>query len=388
MKKKIIAVILLTFLFILAGCSPSDQNSSDDGSSEERKVEKIEKLLADFEDAATYDEKLKLFERLVERYDDVEFKDTDNEDIYEDAYNDMSDALDAYDDIVEALENTLTAIESDYYGVEEFYTVSDLIEDKTSDVVAQSILESFFEENYDYLENAFTQYVYEDIKSSAYVLGYEYFKTSYEGLSFTSFFDGLFESETYDAILETANANGQIKFDAYIAAGDLIKSQLDPLMTYEYTDIDEDGAYNAYLFGFANAMYAVFYEDTYFASEYLFELGINAESPVTSDEVQDVSFIIDGVEYPTNGLFTYDVYDSEYFEVFTKFSTDGNNTISIDLFKAFVYNTGNITIHLTLTDGTTEDIVVDTELYSGEDVEIMKGLYTAMEAVYMLNQDY
>lgn len=46
-----------------------------------------------------------------------------------------------------------------------------------------------------------------------------------------------------------------------------------------------------------------------------------------------------------------------------------------------------ITIRLTLTDGTTEDISVDTSLYSGEDVEIMKGLYTAMEAVYMLNQD-
>ncbi len=46
-----------------------------------------------------------------------------------------------------------------------------------------------------------------------------------------------------------------------------------------------------------------------------------------------------------------------------------------------------ITIRLTLTDGTTEDISVDTSLYSGDDVEIMKGLYTAMEAVYMLNQD-
>ena len=46
-----------------------------------------------------------------------------------------------------------------------------------------------------------------------------------------------------------------------------------------------------------------------------------------------------------------------------------------------------ITIRLTLTDGTTEDILIDTSLYSGEDVEIMKGLYTAMEAVYMLNQD-
>lgn len=103
--------------------------------------------------------------------------------------------------------------------------------------------------------------------------------------------------------------------------------------------------------------------------------------------MQEVSFIVEGIEYPTDGIFSYDVYDSNYYEIYTKFSTDGNNTISIDLFKAFVYNTSDITIRLTLTDGTTEDISVDTSLYSGDDVEIMKGLYTAMEAVYMLNQD-
>lgn len=388
MKKKILVVILLTFLLILSGCNVTDQASKDEASSEEKKVEKIEKLLEDFEDATTYDEKLKLFERLVDRYDDVDFEDADNEDIYEDAYSDMSDALAEYDEIVSALENTLTAIDTDYYGVEEFFTVSDLIADKKSDEVAASLIESFFDENKDYLIDAFTEYVYEDIHNSAYVLGYEYFKTSYDGTTFTYLFDDLFESELYASILETVNVNGQVKFDAYIAAGDQIKAQLDPLKTYEYTTVDEDGAYNAYLFGYANAMYALFYDDTYFASEYLFEIGIDAESPVTSDQVQDVSLIIDGVEYPTDGLFNYEVYSSDYFEIYTKFSTDGNNTISIDLFKALVYNTGNMIIHLTLTDGTTEDIVADTEVYYGEDVDIMKGIYTAMEAVYMLNQDY
>ena len=79
------------------------------------------------------------------------------------------------------------------------------------------------------------------------------------------------------------------------------------------------------------------------------------------------------------------MYSPEYFEVYTKFSTDGNNSISLELFRAFVENTGDIIIRATLTDGTTEDIVVDTSLYSGEDIEMIKNLFTAMEAVHLLN---
>lgn len=219
------------------------------------------------------------------------------------------------------------------------------------------------------------------------MLEYEFFKTTYTSISFTNYFEDLFDSELYNSLLEAVNAKGQVKFDAYVSAGDQIKAQLDPLKTYEYTEVDEDGAYNAYLFGYANALYTIFYDDSYFASEYLFEFGIDGTTTTTSEQVQEISFIVEGIEYPTDGVFSYDVYDSNYYEIYTKFSTDGNNTISIDLFKAFVYNTNDITIRLTLTDGTTEDILIDTSLYSGEDVEIMKGLYTAMEAVYMLNQD-
>lgn len=58
MKKKILVVILLTFLLILSGCNVTDQASKDEASSEEKKVEKIEKLLEDFEDATTYDKSL------------------------------------------------------------------------------------------------------------------------------------------------------------------------------------------------------------------------------------------------------------------------------------------------------------------------------------------
>lgn len=370
---------------MLSGCNQQENSSKDDASSEEKKIEKIETLLTDFEDATTYEDKLKIFERLEDRYGDVDFEDSDNEDIYDDVYSEMSDMLSAYDEIVNSLENVLTSIENDYYGVEELFTTSELLAGYQNDEVAQNIIESFFEDNYTFLEESFTQYAYYDLNVSAYTLGYEYFKSFYEDSNFMYLFDDLFESENYASILESVNAKAKVNFEQYLTAGDFLKAQLDPLKTYEYTEIDEDGAYSAYLFGYANGLYAVFYDDAYFASEYLFEFGIGGLSPVTSDQVQDISFFVNGIEYPTDGIFSYDVYSPEYFEVYTKFSTDGNNSISLELFRAFVENTGDIIIRATLTDGTTEDIVVDTSLYSGEDIEMIKNLFTAMEAVHLLN---
>lgn len=380
----VLVVILMTSITLLAGCGSDESSSSGKLTKERKNIEKIETLKTAFDEATTYEEKVELYEEFQDKYGDAEFNVPKNATRYDEIYTEIQTKIDEYDEINSSLNTTLSNIQADYYSVNDFTYLSETVNQIVPDEICLDILETFFSENQVELEEAFTEYIMEDLEVSAYTFGFEFFKTSYEGTRFTSSFDGLFESESYQAILDSVNTKAEEKYKKYIEAGNAIKAQLDPLKTYEYTEVDSDGAYNAYLFGYANSVTVRFLDDYYFGSEYLFEIDFESLDSINTDQISNVSFIINGTEYDTNQLFTAEWIGETYYAVYTKFSTDGQNTISIDLFKAFVQNTGNLTVRLTMNDGSTQDHLINTDFYAGDDIAIIKNVFGAMEAVYQL----